>query len=126
MPPRHRKTIPEPGEWPCQQDAMESPPPRLVAFIYDLLRDEIHPGDLEAVAITVEDSTDKTEYTNPHLKNYADALVAYLLVGHPTYPYEDGPSTVIGPEAIRSETGDVISYRGEHYERVKGDYPVKK
>jgi hypothetical protein len=118
--------IPDDGEWPCQSDGMESPPPRLVALIYRLLRDEVHPGDLEQVAIQIGEATDKTTYTNPHLEAYARSLVAYLLVGHPTYPYEDGPSTVIGPEAIRSETGGVISYKGEHYERVEGDYPVKK
>lgn len=124
--PRHRKEIPEPGEWPCQHDGMEHPPPRLLAFIYDLMRDEIHPGDMEAVAISVADSTEEMDYTNSHLEGYARAIIGFLLVGYPTYPYTEGDSTIIGPEAIRSETGDVISYKGEHYERVKSDYPVKK
>lgn len=125
---RRTKIVPTPdeGDWPCQQDEMMSPPPRLLAALYLLMRDYVQPGDLEQVMIDVSEHGEDATFTNPHLLKYAGALCSHLLVGHPSYPYGEGDSIIIGPEAIWSQSGDVISYRGEHYEKVKGDYPVKK
>lgn len=129
--PTSRRTkavpIPDEGNWPCQQDEMESPPPRLLAALYLLMRDHVPPGDLEQVMIDVSEHGPDATFTNPHLLKYAGALCSHLLVGYPVYPYEEAGSTVIGPETIRSKTGDVISYKGQHYELADGtDYEVEK
>jgi hypothetical protein len=47
----------------------------------------------------------------------ADAAVAAYLAARnePTYPYQDGDTTVLGPEIFASSDGSVICWRGENY-----------
>lgn len=74
--------VPEPGEWPCQQrpltDAEVSP--RLVAFLYRLLRDGASaPSDVEEHAIQAGLSDSMPHFTNCHMELYARSLAAHLL-----------------------------------------------
>jgi hypothetical protein len=76
--------VPDPpadGEWPCQHDPVtERTPPRLLAFLYVLLRDgAAAPGDVEQHAINAGRSPRGTRYTNPHLETYAHSLAGFLL-----------------------------------------------
>lgn len=88
-------TIPAPGDWPCQQEPAVDPPPRLLAFLYLLLRDGMPaPGDVEGAAINVSEHHDNADYTNDHLEGYARALCTHLLDGGPS-----GPSKILA-EAI--------------------------
>lgn len=70
---------PEPGKWPCQTRAYLAPS-RLISALYLLLRDEIHPGDLEQVLINVVHANND-DFTNPHLEQLARSLATYLLDG---------------------------------------------
>lgn len=72
--------VPPPGQWPCQHypGSRSSLPPRLVSFLYLLLRDGAQaPGDVEQIAIHVTDAGGET-FTNPHLEQYARALAGFL------------------------------------------------
>jgi hypothetical protein len=78
-PPATRR-VPEPGQWPCQHAPVPRVPPRLVAFLYVLLRDgAAAPGDVENHAINAGRSPEGTVYTNPHLESYAHSLGGFLL-----------------------------------------------
>lgn len=70
---------PDPGSdrWPCRT-APAGGPPRLVAALYLLLRDEVFAGDMEGLMLHVRGATADIEYTNPHLESYARSLAAYL------------------------------------------------
>lgn len=71
---------PAPGEWPCQHAPVPSLPPRLLAFLYVLIRDgAAAPGDVEQHAINAGRSPRGTEFTNPHIENYAHSLGSFLL-----------------------------------------------
>lgn len=69
---------PTDGNWPCQTTPDTGLPPRLVAALYVLMRDHVHPGDLEQVAIHVTAHTEPAAFTNPHLEAYARALATHL------------------------------------------------
>jgi hypothetical protein len=80
-PPASRE-VPGEGEWPCQRTPVGDAviPPRLLAFLYVLLRDgAAAPGDVEQHAINAGRSPRGTRYTNPHLEEYARALGGFLL-----------------------------------------------
>ncbi len=84
-------SLPVPGDWPCQQDQMDSPPPRLLAALYLLLRDHVQPGDVEQVMLNIAREDGATVFCNVHLEGYARALCTYLLevppllhIGQPT------------------------------------------
>lgn len=51
----------------------------LVSFLYELMRDKVPPGEIEAL-VRNSISEDITEYTNGHLANYAKDLT-YRLTG---------------------------------------------
>lgn len=70
--------IPTDGNWPCQTTPDTGLPPRLVAALYVLMRDHVHPGDLEDVAINVSSYDGDPTFTNPHLEAYARALATHL------------------------------------------------
>lgn len=75
--------LPAPGDWPCQQNA-DNPEvdqcPRLVSFLYVLLRDGAKaPGDVEQHAINAADGDAMPVFTNPHLERYARSMAAHLL-----------------------------------------------
>lgn len=78
----HRPLLPpDSPDWPCKTPTfLTGPrvPPRLVSALYVLLRDYVHPGDLEELCIQCRNAADDTEYTNPHLEHYARALSSYL------------------------------------------------
>jgi hypothetical protein len=91
LPPPPRSTMhsaqtgsyaPKKGDWPCQQKPVtdEQADPRLVAFMYRLLRDGAQaPGDVENHAIQARIHGDGwPEFTNCHLELYARSLVASL------------------------------------------------
>lgn len=71
--------LPTPGDWPCQRAPMEDPPPRLLAALYVLLRDQVQPGDMEQIMLMIRDHDAKSTFTNDHLRGYALALCTYLL-----------------------------------------------
>ena len=72
--------LPADGEWPCQHDHRGPHKPKLVAFLYVLLRDgAAAPGDVEQHAINAGRSPGETSYTNPHLERYAHSLAGFLL-----------------------------------------------
>lgn len=70
-------SLPVRGDWPCQQDPMEDPPPRLLAALYLFLRDG-SPGDVEQKMLNVA-SLEPTDFTNGYLEDYARSLCTYLL-----------------------------------------------
>lgn len=66
--------------WPCRHLRADDPPPRLHAFLYRLLRDGApSPGDVEQHALVVADNDRRTEFTNPHLDEYARSLISFFL-----------------------------------------------
>jgi hypothetical protein len=80
-------------DWPCRHypGSRHGLPPRLVGFLYALLRDGAEsPGDVEQLAINVRDirPAPGTVYTNPHLESYARSLAGYMLnqEEHPVKP----------------------------------------
>lgn len=82
-PPAHRAMVPAKGEWPCQQRPVtdEQSDPRLVAFMYRILRDGARcPGDIEnhAIQARLSGSREWPEFTNCHLEMLARSLVASL------------------------------------------------
>lgn len=92
-------TLPDPGEWPCQRRPDPEVPPRLVAFIYRLLRDgPVAPGTIEQICIDLTSiDDDDTGYTNSHLERYARALATHLTdVNH------DGSRRVGSPGSLRN------------------------
>lgn len=70
--------VPAQGEWPCQHQPPEQPPPRLIDFLYLLVRD-LSPADIEQMALQVRHATPETSFTNRHLAAYARSLAGYLL-----------------------------------------------
>lgn len=46
------------------------------------------------------------------------------MTDQPTYPYDDGDVTVLGPEIFASKDGEVISWRGENYVRQGDNQPA--
>jgi hypothetical protein len=68
-------------EWPCQTPPQETVPVRLVAALYLLLRDHVHPGDMEDTLLKVADydADSVIGYTNPHLEALARAHATFLL-----------------------------------------------
>lgn len=68
---------PDSSEWPCKTPSRPAPP-RLISALYVLMRDYVHPGDLEEVCIHAHDATTDVKYTNPHLESYARSLATYL------------------------------------------------
>lgn len=77
-------TVPAPGEWPCQYEKVTLVPHRLVTFLYILLRQVAHPGDIEQAAIDAAPAegghvATAVDFTNPHLESYARALAGYLI-----------------------------------------------
>lgn len=59
-----------------QEHRTDSP---LVAFLYDLLRDHVRPGDLERLVRDAEQGQNKTfVLTNGYLGEYAEELAARL------------------------------------------------
>ena len=62
---------------PCQTHSDGSESDRLVAFIYLMLRDHVHPGDAEHVAMQLVEAG-PYEFTNAHLEGYARSLASYL------------------------------------------------
>lgn len=77
------KIVPRPGDWPCQQSPIlreVDNNPRLVSFLYLLLRDGADaPGDVEQLAINAGADDVMPVFTNPHLEKYARSLAAHLL-----------------------------------------------
>lgn len=73
--------IPREGNWPCQQPPVdEDTEPRLVGFLYRLLRDGApSPGDVEAHLVQVIPDHAQATYTNLHLWALARAHAAFLL-----------------------------------------------
>jgi hypothetical protein len=74
---------PPPGEWPCQTEAPDeiTLPPRLVGFLYRLLRDGAKtPGEVESIALAVRqyEDGDVVSYANAHLQSYARSLARFL------------------------------------------------
>lgn len=80
-----RAVVPKDGEWPCQfdptSDTAPDLPPRLVAFLYRLLRDgAAAPGDIENHAIQATGAEDgHVTYTNAHIEAYARSLAGFLV-----------------------------------------------
>lgn len=72
--------LPKDGEWPCQRPPHPDPPPRLLGALYILLRDHVHPGDMEQVLINVRyEGEGDTVFTNRHLEELVRAHATYLL-----------------------------------------------
>lgn len=120
--------IPEPGDWPCQQDGITNPPPRLLSVLYVLLRDWVQPGDLEQTCIQVQEDVD-VDFTNAHLESYARSLIGFLLadwVQGKQYPYEEARSIVLGPGVFVSLDKSVLNWRGVNYiiQPEPGEEPV--
>lgn len=75
------RRLPPDGEWPCHTTPLTDAqaPPRLVAFLYRLLRDgAAAPADVEEHAIQVGTHEAMPTFTNTHLELYARSLAAYL------------------------------------------------
>lgn len=73
--------LPDDGDWPCQQRPVTDAEadPRLVAFMYRLLRDGATcPGAVEEHAIQARKHDAAPDYTNCHIELYARSLVASL------------------------------------------------
>lgn len=88
--------IPVRGDWPCQQEPVWHPErhPRLVAFMYRLLRDGAQaPGDVEQHAIQAGLSDEYPIFTNPHLEQYALALVQHLAPEIEPHVPDNSPDT---------------------------------
>lgn len=75
------RLLPLPGhDWPCQTIPRSDLPPKLVAFLYRVLRDGASaPSDVEGHAIQAGRHTEDPAYTNGHLEMYARALATYLV-----------------------------------------------
>lgn len=77
--------LPQPGQWPCQTEVFGAAmgralPPRLVPFLYRLLRDGAsNPGQVEQIGVDVAHHKRDTTFTNPHLEQYALALAVFLI-----------------------------------------------
>jgi hypothetical protein len=117
---QRQRDLPPDGEWPCQVPS-EPRSERLVAFLYQLLREQA-PGDIEQAALNVRHYGERQaiQYTNPHLEKYARALATFLTPDVVTlqpveYPHADGDALVLGPGVIARSDGEAINWRGEHY-----------
>lgn len=78
-------STPDPSspDWPCRSEPDADSPPRLLAFLYLVLRDGAQsPGDVEQLALNVRDHRDGATFTNPHLERYARSLSTFLLTEH--------------------------------------------
>lgn len=90
--------IPRAGHWPCQTDTseVEDLPPRLVAFLYRLMRNDLPTGAVEEHLIQTISLLDgdgeggepiHTDFTNGHLEELARSHAAFLLgKGRPGVP----------------------------------------
>lgn len=81
LPPAKPTLPPGSPDWPCRTEPSEHLPARLVAFLYQLVRDGAPaPADVEQMALSVgsyqADST--IQFTNLHLELYARSLATFL------------------------------------------------
>lgn len=101
--------LPQQGEWPCQYNPPTDSPPRLVPFLYRLLRDGApSPGAVEEHALQVRDHDGTPiDYTNSHVKAYAESLAGFLLarlsVPEPSDPGDIDPAI----ERLLNATADL-------------------
>lgn len=106
----------ESADWPCRHfpGSVEPFPPRLVAFLYVLLRDGARaPGDVEQHGLNVRKADDGLIYTNPHLESYARSLAGYLL------NQDEKPHTTKEDHMEYPTIGRIIIYRSR-----TGNYDV--
>lgn len=104
------------ADWPCRHfpGSVEPFPPRLVAFLYVLLRDGASaPGDVEQHGLNVRKADDGLIYTNPHLESYARSLAGFLL------NQDEKPHTTKEDHMQIPTIGRIVTYRSR-----TGNYDV--
>jgi hypothetical protein len=73
--------LPRQGEWPCQRPPLSAAdaPPRLVSFLYLLLRDHLGAGVVEETLLKIRRDDEDMHYTNTYLEGLARSHAQYLL-----------------------------------------------